>query len=148
MLKLSKTSKTFLLLLLFARVAVEDQIEAVAFLSVLGETIVDALHAAQGFLSLLVVLFMVVLILHLLLWEANFKHDVAGLLVLVVEAAVHVLRATVHLLLLMFRVSFWGVIVWWVAAEEHLSVAASPGLSILNNDLILPKSRTTNLNSS
>jgi len=36
MLNLSKTSKTFLLLLLlFARVAVEDQIEAVAFLSVL-----------------------------------------------------------------------------------------------------------------
>lgn len=117
LLKLRKASLTcfVLVLLIFARVAVEDELQTVSFLGILGEAIVNAFHTADCLLSLLMLVLMLMLMLLLFLWEAHLKHSVAGLGVFVVKAMVHVLGATI-LLFLVLRVVLWRIVVGRVTA--------------------------------
>ena len=112
MLKLRKASLTcfMLFLLILARVAVENELETVALLSILGQAIVNAFHTADCLLFLLHMLMLL-----LFLWEAHFKHCIAGLGVVVVKAMIHVMGATV-LLFFIFWIVLWRMIVRRVAA--------------------------------
>ena len=116
-------------LLFFTRVAVEDELEAVAFLSILGQTIVNTLHTADCLFSfplILVCMFMFFLFRR----EANLKHCVTSLLVLVVKAAIHVFRTTILLLFFVLWIIFCGLIVLrWLAAQQDFPVASSPCLN-------------------